>query len=259
MPETQTVRVVGRAIDIVDCLCANGAPMAIVDMCDQTKLAKSTVHRLLTVLVAYDLVKQDPTTHRYSLGLKTMQWGLAYTEQLELRKIALPYMQRLRHQTNETVTLSLRVGDERVYVEELESAQPIRLRVMEMPGEPLSLCEGGSGKAILAFLPEDQQERILREPHKAVYTDRTLTDYEDLRSEIRKIRGQGYATSLGERVEGAASVAAAIRDDTGYAFAAIAISGPSDRFPPQIVAEYAQLVKEAAGRISLEFGYADSG
>ncbi len=214
--------------------------------------SKSVVHRLLTTLEAHGYVAATET-RRYRLGFKVIELGLVALQQLDVRRRALPHMERLRALTQETVNLSMRVGDHRVYIESLESPQEIRQRV-EL-GREMSLLLGSSSKAILAFLPEEERERIIAGAiGKTTALGEPLSP-DRLRRDLDEIRRRGYAVSLSERLVGAFSVAVPVFDHRAMVVGSISISGPVMRWRPELAEQYGRLLLEEVGMLWRELGY----
>jgi DNA-binding IclR family transcriptional regulator len=162
-------------------------------------------------------------------------------------------MEELHKVTEETISLYIPDGDARVCIERLESPQMVRM--VARVGERMPFYAGASGKALLAFLPPEQQKTILKNVPLERLTTSTIQDPKVLLHELALIQERGYAFSQGERVEGASSVAAPIFNATGKVIGAINISGPSTRFSKQKIQEYAALLVQATGHISKAMGY----
>ena len=125
--------------------------------------------------------------------------------------------------------MSLRTGWERMYVDQI--LPPDDIKMVVPIGRLFPLHAGASSKAFLAFLPETERERFFAEHARLPkLTERTVIDAHALRAELEEIRAAGYATSLGERQHGAASVAAPILDRSGAPAAVISVCGPIERF-----------------------------
>jgi DNA-binding IclR family transcriptional regulator len=158
-------------------------------------------------------------------------------------------MQELWKRTGETITLSAMVGLQRTYIDQLVSAREIRMTADL--GRLVPLYLGGSGKAMLAFLPDELQDRVLgmtppaAEGHAAV-------DLESLREELAQVRRQGFATSRNERLQGALSVAAPVFDFYGDVVASLSIAGPTSRLDddPRIQELFPELVVASARQVS---------
>ncbi|MFI7024799.1 IclR family transcriptional regulator [Micromonospora sp. NPDC049900] len=120
---------------------------------------------------------------------------------------------------------------------------------------PGALVAGSSSKAILAALPDAEVSEYLSTHELVSMTPATITSVEQLWEDLRAVRGQGYAVSRGERQAGAASVAAAIRLASGEVYGSLSLCGPQDRFSARLLAEYGDLVADAARQVSAELGY----
>ena len=250
--DVRSVTAVERAADVLDVVYSGSAgPLGVKEISEATRLSMSTVHRILAALVKKGLTSQDPETKKYTVGRKMLDYALRYLRDLELPSMALPHMRRLRDATAETVTLSVVDGWTRIYVAQVESPQEIRQTVELGRRFPLHL--GGSGKAILAFLPERDQELYLAQPGLAPGVDRPI-DIDRLRIDLAETRSRGYSRSSSERLSGAASVAAPIRNYRGEVVGCMSVSGPAWRFTEERVAEFGRLVVNAAAEISRDLG-----
>ena len=216
--------------------------LGISEVAQRLNLAKSVTHRIVTTLVATGLLGREEATSRYRLGPRAVELGLAAIGASDPRTVALPIMTELARMTGETVTMSLRVGMERVYVSQVESAQDVHMSV-EI-GRRFPLYAGASGRAILAFLSEDELDRYLAHTVLAPLTPGTITDLPRLRAELWSTRSLGYAVSHGERDSWAASVAVPWR--TGeLTIGSLSICGPLARFSDDRTATFGLALLEA--------------
>ncbi|MEU7979154.1 IclR family transcriptional regulator [Micromonospora sp. NPDC049081] len=243
----------GRALDVIN-IIAGRAPetLGVSTIARELGLPKAVAYRILKELVADDFLSFNEETKRYRLGTGALAVGLAALRALDVPEIARRYLVRLVRGTGETATLSVRQGWIRVYIDQVLSPHEVRMSVSLGTSHPLH--SGSSSKAILAALPAVELDEYLGQPLDRV-TPSTITDPDLLRAELARIRRQGYAVSLGERQNGAGSVAAAVRYGTGQVFGSISLCGPQDRFTPQVCAAHGALVAAAAGEISAELGF----
>src|SRR3954463_2061196 len=152
-------RTAARTLDLMEHVARAPAPAGLIELADASGLDKSTAARLLAFLAERELVTRDSGTRRYAAGPALLGLGAAALRRSDLRVGARPYLERLRDATGETVTLHVRVADDFVCVDGVESPFPIR-RAMPL-GETLPLHLGSTGKAILAFLPSEEIGRQL--------------------------------------------------------------------------------------------------
>lgn len=247
-----TIGTVERAIDVLNAFTEADEPtLGVTQLAGQLGLSKAVVHRILTSLRAKDLVAVDQNTRRYSLGPAALALGLAYLRHIDLRDQARAVLRDLSARTSETATLSIRRGDDRIYVDQVTPAREVIMTVQL--GVPYPLHAGASSKAFLAQLPEPDLERYLARQLQPL-TSITLTDPKELGRELTEIRERGCAISYGERQEGAASIAAPVFDHEGRAAAVVSVCGPVERFRRE-VEQLAPVLVEATDRLSRQLGW----
>jgi len=253
MPANKT-KSIDRAVAILDYFNRDHPEAGVREIARFLKLHPSTVGRILATLASSDILTQDETTHRYKLGSRVLKWGAVYLDNLDLQKETRPYLQSLRDKTNESVSLYVPSGNERVLIERMESNHFIR--VIAQVGERMPLYAGSSGKVFLAFLPPEKREEFLETKRLERLTSQTIMDIDALSKELVQIRKTGYAISHGERVEGASSVSAPIFNFRNQIIGAISISGPTTRFSEDRIKEFIDPLVKATQQISQAMGYA---
>lgn len=238
------VNSVSRAAKILSML--SSGKNRITDICKELHLSKSTTHRLLKTLEECGFVIQDPKSHQYFLGhliIKLSSNPLITHQKLIL--CADEEMRRLREMSGETVTIHIRIGTQRICLEEMPANQNIRYGVGKGTVSPI--YAGSAGKILLAELKDEELSHLLENIKLLPVGPNTITDRKVLMKEIEKVRKQGYAISSGETLEGAISISVPIR---GY-FCPIALSifGPKFRFAPKILS-FKEKMEKSARRIS---------
>jgi IclR family transcriptional regulator, acetate operon repressor len=246
-----TVRRVTAVLDAF--LDANGE-LGVTEVASRLRLAKSVVHRLMTALTESEYLLQSGSSRRYTLGPRAVRLGLAALGQLNIRERALDHLQALAAETGETATLSVMVGDRRVYADQVECSQRVRQTIQIGDSAPLYL--GASGKAILAFLPPERRATVVQAAANPTVTraDGAPVDTEALDAELTAIRQRGYATSLSERILGATSAAAPVFDHRGQVVGSISVAGVTIRHGLAELERFGELARVAAGRLSVELG-----
>jgi DNA-binding IclR family transcriptional regulator len=241
-----------KGLRLLDAFSLERPGLTLAELTAASGLPRATVHRLLSALRGLGYVHYDPPTRQFRLGYKLLERGYLVAEQIELRPVARPHLERLRDETGETVSLQVVDGDEGVYVEKLEPLAGFRLWTRVGMRRPLHA--GCSMKTLLAHLPPERLDAILRRGLPRL-TRLTITDPEALRRDLAAIRAQGYSVTFGESHEGVHGVAAPIRDHTGRVVASVSVLAPAARIPRSRVPELVEKVMEAARRISRDLGY----
>jgi len=214
-------RTAARTLDLLEHVARAPSPAGLIELAGDSGIDKSTAARLLAFLAERELVVRDPATRRYAPGPALLALGAAALQRSDLRAGARPYLERLRAATGETVTLHVRVADAFVCIDGLEGTSPIR-RAVPL-GESIPLHVGSTGKAILAFLPPDEIERLLEAAAAAG------ADVPTLRSEIAAVRIQRFRAAVGDRVPEVGAIAAPLFDGA-TPYGAVSISGPAGRW-----------------------------
>ena len=247
----RSVATIERASDVLFLFASAPGTLGVTDISKELGISKAVVHRIVTSLCEHKLVSSDPATRRYTLGPGVLQLAAGYLEKLDVRSMALEAMRRLSAETNETATLSVRNGFERVYVDQVTPHREVKMTVQIASAFPLHA--GASSKAFLAWLPPDEIDTYLSESPLDALTEQTITSKAKLKAELKRVRSQGYAVSLGERQVGAGSVAAPVLDHTNQPVVVISVCGPVERFRDEVESSAAALVK-ATKELSAQLG-----
>jgi DNA-binding IclR family transcriptional regulator len=253
-----SVAVVQHTLRVLETFLEEGGEeQSAKEISDRLGLNRSRVFRLLSTLESQGYVRQDRSTKRYRLGLKLFELGQVVVKQFDLVHVAEPILDGLTEHTGETSYIYLLDGLEAVTVAKRECTQPMRIHAQI--GQRDTLESGAACNLLLAHLPLESIDRVLRDHPLPQRTSRTVTDRADLKKKLAEIRELGYHLSREEDQEGVDAIAAPIRDRNGQVVAALAIAGPSLRFTPEKTRSFVRLVCETAAQISTEIGYLPNG
>ncbi|HVL89330.1 MAG TPA: IclR family transcriptional regulator [Actinomycetota bacterium] len=248
----QTIVAIERAADVLALFADADEPtLGVTEIAQALNLSKAVVYRILSSFRAKGFIELDEASRRYTLGPRALHLGLAFVNRTEVPRVARPVLEALSRETHETATLSLRTGDRRVYVDQVTPDRDVKM-VVQL-GLSVPLHAGASSKAFLAYLDEDEQTDYLTEPLERL-TGLTITSRSALAKELKDIRDRGYAMSLGERMEGAGSVAAPVFSHDGKPAAVISVCGPLERFRGEAT-DLAKKLLDATDRLSRRLGY----
>ena len=250
---SESVRAVARSLDILSCFSQSEPVLSLTEIAGRVKMPKSTVHRLLATLENRRFIKRDEATGLYHLGLRFIEMAALVLQDLDLERWAQSYLQRLCAECGETVDLAVLDGDHVVYLQVVES--PHRVKLAAAVGQRLPAFCTASGKAFLAYLPDERVTEVLS-AGLTRYTDNTKVSLEDLRDELHRTRQQGFAISEQEYEEDIHAVAAPILNDDGYPLMVIAIVGPSFRLSRERMMVLGESIRAAIETIKREVGLA---
>jgi DNA-binding IclR family transcriptional regulator len=237
----------------MDCFGFDHKELSVSDIGSRTGLHKSTTHRILMALEYNQLIKQNPETGKYHLGIKLFKLGNQAVRQFDLRDSCRPHLIRLMDKTKETAHLAVLDGDQVLYLDKVEG--PHALRMPSRVGRHITTYCTSLGKAMLSCLEESDVKRLLqRQPFK-VFTPNTIRNLDLLLADLRGIRRRGYSIDDEEIEIGLHCVGAPIYDHTMRMVGAISVAAPSARLTTQKLPAFGRMVLEAAEEISKELGY----
>jgi IclR family transcriptional regulator, KDG regulon repressor len=219
-------------------------------------LSKPTTYRLLKALEDEGfLARNDHKTddRHYQLGLRLFELGNLVAEGMQLRRIALPYMEKLRDDINEVVHLVILDRGEALYIERVETDKPLKL--FTRIGLRTPLYAGSAARLLFAYMEETEQEEILKNMHLSPFTDSTVKTVEELKALLKDIRQKGYSISFGEYVSGTLGLSVPIRNHTEHVIASLTVAIPGSHFSSTGQEIIIQRLQVTAQLISSKLGY----
>ncbi len=249
-PDNSSIQVIDRMATLLDALAARDGGTSLKYLAAETGLHPSTAFRILAALSHHGYVARDDAG-LYLLGPHLLQLAAKVRGGLDMRTLARPEMEWLRDQINETVNLTVRQGDEMVYVERVSPNR--MMRVEQVIGSRAPLHVTAVGKLMLGEAGAAATRDYAQRTRLPAYTANTHGQVQRLLEDIGTCMARGYALDDEEAELGVGCLGALIRDANGAAVAGLSISAPMERRRLEWVA----LLQEAARRISVKLGYAD--
>ncbi|CEP66196.1 Transcription regulator IclR, C-terminal [Moorella glycerini] len=246
MPEG--IQSVQRALYILERLasCKNGATAS--EIAKELGVNRSTVFRLMETLIHEGYVRQAAITKRYYLTMKVFSLGSKLLDEMDIRTSARGILEALQKETGHTIHLGLRDLNEVVYIDKISGTNPIQM--YSMIGRRAPLYCTGVGKAILAFLKEEEIESYMHNIVFTKFTPNTITDPEHLKQELNQIRDRGYALDLEEHENGIRCVAAPIFNYNHEVIGSISVAAVAITLGEKNIEDYVSAVMHAARTIS---------
>jgi DNA-binding IclR family transcriptional regulator len=243
---------VTRALSILNAFSDDHPEWHLTELASALDLNRTTTYRLLTALESFDLVMRAPDTDRYRLGAGIIVMAGRLLRSNPIRSVSKPELERLATETGETATLEVLSGHEMLVIDEIFGSRLMK-SVLSV-GTHWPAFATSTGNAVMAYLPDAELETILQAPLPQL-TPKTITSPDVLHRILAQVREEGYAV-VAEALElGFVAVGAAIRNYDGYPIAAISLDGPTVRLTGTRLPEIGALVRDAALRISKQFGY----
>lgn len=241
-----------RVLRALEVLTASRQDLTLSEIADRMHLPKSSVHRLLAVLITHGLVERDPATRSYRLGMRLFEMGSVVIHQRGLHTAAHPVVEELSVATGETCHLAVLSGTEAVYVYKIDGASSI-IMSSRVGGRAPSHCTS-IGKVLMAWARPELLERVVASGLQR-YTAATITSPDALSAELEKVRAEGCAFDLEEYEQGLCCVAAPVRDYSGTVIAALGLAGPRSRVSKRRLNELTRSVVGAADAVSRKLGH----
>ena len=248
-----TIRVVSLALDSIELLCKQTRGLGVRELARELGVGKSTGHRILQTLEEHGLARQDPENERYVITARLIKMASMIQRNLDLRRVARPFLSALQNRCDETIFIGVLDSAEVVVVDRIDSSEPLRMTHEIGYREPAHST--ALGKVLLAGLTEQELVAVCQSAELKAFTEKTLTSPELLKSELKRVRLSGFAVDDEETLTGVRCVAAPLRDAMGRVVAAMSLSGPSVRLPPERISSLAQDILAAAEGISSELGF----
>ncbi len=249
-PEVK-VKSLHKALKILNLFSTERPELGVTQVSQILGIYKSNAHNILSTFEHNRILERNPENGKFRLGVKILEMSNVVSSNLGMRNIIYPFMQELSDKAGEKVYLAIHDGDG--YCVYLDVAYPHNsLPIRSMLGIKAPLYCTGVGKAILAFLPNEVINKVISRGLKE-FTERTITDEEELIKELSSIRKKGYAIDNMEHEFGVKCVGVPLFDSHENVFASLSLSGPSLRFSCDRISFFAKLLMDSAAQIKERF------
>ncbi|MET4591024.1 IclR family transcriptional regulator [Arthrobacter sp. 754] len=249
----QGAQVVSRIASLLRIVGRRAEGSSLVELVRESGLTRPTVHRLLTSLASEGLLDHDAGTGNWVLGPEILLLGSVASARFPLEDIARPSLRRLAEETGESAFFSIRRGSETVCLLREEGSFPVRSFVLH-EGVRFPLGVASAGTAIMAFLPEAEQEQLLDQwtDHAGAFAEGHTADV--VRASLARTRQAGYSVNPGLVLEGSWGMGAAVFDQAGRPAWALSLTGIEPRFRVERQEFLGRLLMEEAHRITVQLG-----
>ena len=240
----QRIQAVDRAIVLLKAVAASTTPPTVLELARRCGINRATAWRLLRTLEHHGLVDRDAVTQRYTVGYGATVVASAVTDDALIRRVR-PLLTDLCLRTGEAVTLAVARRFNLVYVDQVE---PPNMMAPNWLDKPLPLHATSGGKVFLAWLGRDERDAILP-PALPRYTERTVTDREQLELELAEVRRTEFALCDREYEEFSSGASAAVLNSRRSPIAVVNVWGPAQRNPARRLREIGREAVKTADQI----------
>ncbi len=248
--EKAGVQSVDRALNILETLARTGE-QGVTELARDLDVHKSTAFRLVSTLESHGLVEQTEERGKYRLGVGLLRLAGATTARLDVVQEARPICRKLAADTKETVNIAVLADRAALYLDQVAGSSALQSH--NWVGQHIPLHATSNGKVLLSGLAPEEQTRILGS--LPAYTSLTITRRGELRKELEKVRGQGYAVAVDELEIGLTAVAAPIYNAHGDVIASMSVSGPTFRLDEARLPAVIGLLVDSAAEVSHRLGW----
>ncbi len=235
-----------KGIKVLELLAQHGE-LSVSEAAKLMDTNRAGSHRFISTLKDLGYVEQNANS-KYQPTLKIMRLATKVANQFEIRRVAKPYMHRLSMMFKETINLGFFKNQEIIHIDKIDSLEVLRMD--SALGDKAPAYCTGLGKAILAFLPEHELEHYLEHTEFKQLVPNTITDKDEFRSELERVRLNGYAIDDEEMTIGLSCIAVPIFDHNSYPAYAISVSGPSMRLNHRTLEEIKKTILNASSELS---------
>jgi len=251
---SNTIKVVVKAFEIIEIL-NQFKSLALKDITEKTKMPKPTIFRILSTLQKLNYVSFSSDTQQYSLGYKFIAIAKDSINGIDVVGISKPYMIKLRDSFGETVNLAKLISKEAIFLYIVESHH--QFRFVDNIGDKAPLHSTAIGKAIVAFLNNEELNEIFKNYDYTRFTKNTIQDLSDLKTNLTEVRESGISIDDEEGHEGVICIGVPLFNAEHKPFAAISISIPKVRAKKKLIDQIKQELPRVGIQISLEMGVTD--
>lgn len=238
-----------RGLAVIRAFDAQQPELTLSEVARRAEVTRAAARRFLLTLETLGYVRSDG--RNFALTPRVLELGFSYLSSLSLPEIAQPHLERLSREVDESVSAAVLDGADIVYVARVPTRRIMSVRITI--GTRFPAYATSMGRVLLAGLPDDSLEEVLAASVTQHLTERTVTDLDELRAELARVRAQGWALIDGELEPGLRSVAVPLHGRGGRVVAAVNVSTSATRDTVEHITEtYLPPLKDAAARIEAE-------
>ena len=244
-----------KSIEVLNYLSNVREGIRLAEIYPKLPFPKSTVHRILNILVKYSLVSKDKETSKYRLGLQVLKYANSFNDSFDFREIAGPILKEVCLETGLTTYLTSWYNGHCICIDSVRPLRVMNTHFSVETNKEMPFHCTSSSKVILAYQSPEEIKRIIYEQPLKRYTAKTIIDPKKLEKHLNEIKEKGFAVCDEELENGVKAIAVPIKDIYGKVIASITIVGLSDRLSGNNIEELLKILVSSAQKLSKTLGY----
>lgn len=245
-----------RGLLIIELLANHKQGLTLSEIIESLDISKSSAFRIVSTLIFKNYLQKNETTKKVTLSRKLMTLGVSSMNEQSIVELSIDVMRALRDELKESVMLGVLIDNKGAILEQVSSSFPVKLYVEQ--GTHFYLHSSVGGKSILAFLPDEELEAMLKSMTLKRLTGNTIVSKKAFRKELQFVKKNGYAIDNGEDIQGIHCIGAPVFNEYGYPVSALWITAPHGRLPHEEFDRKGKIVAKYALEISSKLGYLKS-
>ncbi len=242
-----------RGLLIIELLANHKKGLTLSEIIESLDISKSSAFRIVSTLIFKNYLQKNETTKKITLSRKLMTLGVSSINEQSIVELSIDVMRALRDELKESVMLGVIIDNKGAILEQVSSSYPVKLYVEQ--GTHFYLHSSVGGKSILAFLPDEELDVMLKSMTLKRLTNNTIVSKKSFREELNAVKEKGYAIDNGEDIQGIHCIGAPIFNEYGYPVSALWITAPHGRLPHDEFEKKGKIVAKYALEISSKLGY----
>lgn len=242
-----------RGLQIIELLALHSNGLTLTEIIQMLSISKSSAFRITSTLIFKNYLQKNETSKKITLSRKMLTLGISSMNEQSIVEVSIDYMRALRDELKESVMLGVILGNKGTILEQVSSSFPVKLFVE--PGTQFNLHTSVGGKSILANLPKEEADAIIKSMNLFKCTENTIVSKKEFREQLLEIKENGFAIDNGEDIQGIHCVGAPIFNEYGYPVAALWITAPHGRLPHKEFSKKGKTIAKFALEISTQLGF----
>jgi len=244
-----------KSIEILNYLSNAKGSVRVTEICSKLLFPKSTVHRILNILLNRSLVSKEENTSKYRLGFQVLKYANSFSDSFDFREIARPILKKICQETELTTYLTGWYNGHCICIDSVRPLRVINTHFSVEVNKEMPFHCTSSSKVILAYQSPEEIKRLIYEKPLKRYTAKTIADPKKLEKHLSKIKENGFAICDEELEKGVKAVAAPIRNIHGKVIASIAVVGLSNRIDSNNIEKLIKILHNSTQQLSKMLGY----